>query len=205
MQLTEAKRNATFRLRRGTMQRDTAKELLYKYVKGENYRAHSLMVEAIMRKLAAELEPENIELWGIVGLLHDLDEESCDWASDMAVHGPASVEILKKEGLGDDVLYNAIRAHNPLNGYNAGTNIEYACLAADPMSGFIAAIAKGYPDKKVASVKETSILKRFKEQRFAQGASRPYMLSIEKTGMPLETFARLALEALVEAADDVGL
>jgi len=187
------------------MNREAAKDLLFKYVKGERYRTHSLMVEAIMRKLAEKLDPDNVELWGVVGLLHDLDEESCDWFNNPPVHGPTSIEILKKEGLGDEVLYNAILAHNPLNGYKAKTKLEYACLAADPMSGFIAAVAKVYPDKKVSSVKAKSVLKRFGEERFAKGAKRSYMLAIEETGMAFEDFVPLALSALVEIADEVGL
>lgn len=187
------------------MEREKAFEILNKYVKGEFYIRHSLAVEAIMRKLAIKLDPDNIELWGIAGLLHDLDEESCDWKSDMSVHGPTSVEILKKENFGNETLYNAIMAHNPKCGYRAKKDIEYACLASDPMSGFIAAIAKGYPDHKVKSVKVSSILKRFKETRYASGASRPYMLAIEKTGIDLEEFATLALEAMCEIDEILGL
>ena len=48
------------------------------------------------------------------------------------------------------------------------------------MSGFIKAIAQIYPDKKVSSVKSKSVLKRFKETRFAAGANREYMISIER-------------------------
>ena len=54
------------------MDRNTAFEILKKHVKEDFYIKHSLGVEAIMRKLAAKLEPNNIELWGIAGLLHDL-------------------------------------------------------------------------------------------------------------------------------------
>lgn len=187
------------------MEREKAFEILNKYVKEEFYIKHSLAVETIMRKLASKLDPDNIELWGIAGLLHDLDEESCDWKNDMSVHGPKSVEILKAEDFGDETLYHAIMAHNPKCGYKAKTNIEYACLAADPMSGFITAIAKGYPDHKIKSVKVSSILKRFKETRYASGASRPYMLAIEKTGIDLEDFAILALEAMCEIDEILGL
>ena len=66
------------------------------------------------------------------------------------------------------------------------------------MSGFIVAIAKGYPDKKIKSVKVSSILKRFKEKRYAKGANREYMAAIENTGITLEEFAELSLEALSE-------
>lgn len=187
------------------MNREQAFTILNKYVKEEFYIKHSLAVEAIMKELAEKLDPQNIELWGIAGLLHDLDEESCPWQEDMATHGPKSKEILISEGFDNEVLYNAIMAHNPLCGYTAKTNIEYALLAADPMSGFIAAIAKGYPDHKVASVKISSILKRFKEKRYARGANRDYMLAIENTGISLEEFSTLALEAMVKIADQIDL
>ena len=95
------------------MTRDQAYEILTKYMKGENYITHSLAVEAIMKGLAKRLAPDEVEYWGIAGLLHDLDEEQCDWEHDLSVHGPTSVEILKKEGIDDPVLFGAICAHNP--------------------------------------------------------------------------------------------
>ena len=93
------------------MTRDQAYEILTKYMKGENYITHSLAVEAIMKGLAKRLAPDEVEYWGIAGLLHDLDEEQCDWEHDLSVHGPTSVEILKKEGIDDPVLFGAICAH----------------------------------------------------------------------------------------------
>ena len=118
------------------MTRDQAYEILTKYMKGEHYITHSLAVEAIMRGLAKRLAPDDVEYWGIAGLLHDLDEEQCDWQHDLSVHGPTSVEILKKEGIDDPILFGAICAHNPKSGVKAKTKIQYALLAADPMSGF---------------------------------------------------------------------
>lgn len=187
------------------MNRENAFKILKNYVKDDFYIIHSLAVEAIMKKLATRLAPNNIELWAVAGLLHDLDEECSNWQEDMSKHGPKSIEILKNENFGNDELYNAILAHNPLNGKVANTNIEYSLLAADPISGFIVAIAKGYPDKKLKSVKVSSILKRFKEKRYARGANRDYMLAIEKTGISLEEFANLSLQALQEIDDVLGL
>ncbi len=187
------------------MSREEAFKILNKYVKTEFYIKHSLAVEAIMRELAQRLDKDNVELWGIAGLLHDLDEESCPWKEDMKTHGPKSKEILIEEGFGNEVLYNAIMAHNPICGYKAKTNLEYALLAADPMSGFIAAIAKGYPDKKVKSVKVSSVLKRFKEARYARGANRSYMMAIEKTGISLEEFAELSLQAMCKIDKEIDL
>ena len=185
--------------------REQAHDILMKYMKGERYIQHSYAVEAIMRGLAKKLAPNDVEYWGIAGLLHDLDEEQCDWQNDLSVHGPTSVEILKKEGVEDQVLFDAICAHNPKSGVKAKTNIQYALLAADPMSGFVKAVAQIYPDKKVASVKHKSVMKRFNELRFAAGANRDYMEAIEFTGLSLDNLIDVALEEMCAIADELGL
>ena len=136
-----------------------------------------------MRGLAKRLAPDDVEYWGIAGLLHDLDEEQCDWQHDLSVHGPTSVEILKKEGIDDPILFGAICAHNPKSGVKAKTKIQYALLAADPMSG----------------------LKRFNEARFAKGANRDYMESIEFTGLMLEDLIDIGLEEMCAISDELGL
>ena len=187
------------------LNREQANELLHKYVKGEHYITHSYAVEAIMRGLAKRLAPEDVEYWGICGLLHDLDEETAPWRDDMATHGPVSAKILQDEGYGDPVMENAIMAHNPICGKKPETTLEYALIAADPMSGFIKAIAQIYPDKKVASVKHKSVNKRFKETRFAAGANRQFMMEIEKTGISWDEFIDIALESMREIADEIGL
>lgn len=185
--------------------REKAHEILLKYMEGERYIQHSYAVEAIMRGLAKKLAPSEVEFWGIVGLLHDLDEEQCDWQNHPEVHGPTSVELLKKEGVEDEVLHDAICAHNPMSGVKAKTNLQYAVLAADPMSGFVKAVAQIYPDKKIASVKHKSVMKRFNETRFAAGANREYMEAIEYTGLELEDLVDVALEEMGAISDMLGL
>lgn len=185
--------------------REQAHDILMKYMKGERYIQHSYAVEAIMKGLAKRLAPDEVEYWGIAGLLHDLDEEQCDWQHNMSVHGPTSVEILKKEGIDDSVLGDAIKAHNPKCGMKAKTNLQYALLAADPMSGFVKAVAQIYPDKKIASVKHKSVMKRFNELRFASGANRDYMEAIEFTGLSLDDLIDVAMEEMGAIADVLGL
>lgn len=187
------------------MNREEAYGILTKYMKGEKYIKHSLAVEAIMKGLARKLEPENEEYWGIVGLLHDLDEEHCNWKEHPEVHGETAVEILKKEGIDDTVLFDAICAHNPASGVKAKTKLQKAVYAADPMSGFCNAIALCYPDKKIASVKVKSVLKRIPERRFAAGANREAMLSIENLGIEMEEFAQIALDSMKQISEELGL
>lgn len=187
------------------MNREQAESILKKYMIGENYLQHSYAVAAIMEGLAKKLAPEDVEYWWCVGLLHDLDEEHCPWKEEPETHGPTSIELLKKEGIEDRVLFDAICSHNPASGVKAKTTLQYAILAADPMSGFIKAVAQIYPDKKLASVKMKSIRKRFNELRFAAGANRDYMESIEFTGMMLEEFMQIAYDAMLPIADKLGL
>lgn len=178
--------------------REKAYEILEKYMKGTMYLEHSKAAEAIMRKVAEKLEPTQVEFWGICGLLHDLDEEHCEWKEHPELHGPTSVEMLKKEGIDDQELFDAIMSHNPRCGKKASKKLEYALLASDPMSGFIKAIAQIHPDKKVCNIKPKSVIKRFKETRFAAGANREYMMNIERTGIPYAEFVDMALDAMKE-------
>ena len=175
-----------------TLTREKANELLHKYVKANHYIVHMYAVEAIMRGLAERLAPEDVEYWGIVGLLHDLDEETCDWKNDMSTYD-------------DQVLIDAICAHNPESGVIAHTTLQYAILAADPMSGFVKAVAQIYPDKKLASVKPKSIKKRFNETRFAKGANRQFMMAIEETGITFDEFILIAMDSMKKISDVLGL
>ena len=102
-------------------------------------------------------------------------------------------------------MFNAICAHNPICGVKAKTELELALLAADPMSGFVKAVAQVYPDKKIASVKPKSVKKRFREERFAAGANRRYMKAIEKIGIPYDDFILIALEEMGAIAEEIGL
>ncbi len=187
------------------MQRQKAVEMLERYVTTEHIKTHSLAVECVMKSLALKFAPEDIEKWAITGLLHDLDNDVCGWQDDMGRHGPKTVEILKSENFGDDQMYHAILAHNKATGIERESIFDKALYAADPITGFITAIALVYPDKKLASVKLKSITKRMKEKRFAAGADREAMMSIEELGISFEEFAQLALDAMNEISDELGL
>lgn len=177
---------------------EEANKILHKYMKGDMYLSHSLAVSLIMRNVAKKIEKDKEEEYAVVGLLHDLDEEHCDWKNDIKVHGNVSCEILAKEGVNDVKLYEGIKAHNPYSGKKAETKMEYAVLASDPMSGFIKAVAQIYPDKKVANVKSSSVKKRLKEARFASGANRDYMNKITNVGITMDEFIDISLDAMKE-------
>ncbi|GAA3643658.1 HD domain-containing protein [Asaccharospora irregularis] len=188
--------------------RDRAEEILKKYLKSEYLITHSYAVEAVMRALARKLEPEKEEEWAITGLLHDLDADMLNYKEDPEeekLHALKGVELLKEEGFGNEYMYQAIKAHNESNGTKRINVIDTAIYAADPITGFINAITLVYPDKKISSVKVKSITKRMKEKRFAAGANREAMMSIEEIGIPFAEFAQISLEAMQEISDKLGL
>lgn len=187
------------------MNREKAITMLSKYVKTPHIIKHCYAVESVMRSLARKIEPDKEDLWGIAGLLHDLDNDLVDWKTDMSLHGPKTIEILKIEKFGNEEMYHAICAHNSANGTIVQNKFDRALYAADPITGFINAITLVYPDKKISSVKVKSIIKRMKESRFAAGANREAMKSIELLDIPFEEFAELSLKSMVEISDVLGL
>jgi len=187
------------------MDREKALEILHQYLHTENLLKHSFAVEAVMKALAERLAPEKIEEWSIAGLLHDLDADLVDYKSNPQLHGKKSVEILKEHNFGTPEMLHAIMAHNQATGAKLKSDFDIALYAADPITGFITAIALVYPDKKLSSVKVKSITKRMKEKSFAAGADRDTMRSIERVGIPFPEFAKISLEAMQEISDVLGL
>ena len=185
--------------------RDRAIEILTAHLKTEYLVRHSYAVEAVMRALGKKFEPERENLWAITGLLHDLDADLVDYRSHPELHGPRALEILKEEGFGDEEMYHAIMAHNKYTKTPIKSALDRAIYAGDPITGFINAITLVYPDQKIAKVKVKSITKRMHETRFAAGADREAMWSIEELDMDFADFAELSLNAMKEIADVLGL
>jgi len=184
------------------MDRERALDFLDRHVKADNLRKHCLATEAVMRALAGHLG-EPVELWGLTGLLHDLDfEETADRPE---VHGLKTVFILAGTDLPAEAL-EAIRAHNAEGlGLERKTRLDFALTCAESITGLIVATALVYPDKRLASVKPKSILKRMKEKDFARGVDRDLVRLCEKIQVPLSDFAALSLQAMQGISNEIGL
>jgi len=184
------------------MTRDEALALLRQYIPQENLFNHCLATEAIMRALAQRLG-QNEEMWGIAGLLHDLDYHQTKDAMDR--HGLITADILKERGVCEEII-NAIKAHNAANlGMQRTKLFEHALTAAECITGLIVATALVYPDKKLSSVKPQSIIKRMKQKEFARSVNRDHIRECELIGIPLEDFATLSLAAMCAISDQLGL
>ncbi len=184
------------------MNRSAAIELLKEYVKSPNMINHCLASEAVMRAIAEKLG-RDADLWGLAGLLHDLDVELVE--GDMTRHGKETARILREQGT-DEKMIDAILMHNEsASGKERCTEFQHALAAGETITGLIVATTLVYPDKKLKSVKPKSITKRMKEKNFAASVRRENILECEKLGIPLPEFAALCLGAMQSISDEIGL
>ena len=184
------------------MERTEALNLLREYVNDEKMRIHCLSSEAVLRALARHLK-EDEDKWGLAGLLHDIDVEMTD--ADPRRHALEAKHILGPYNLDPEII-DAIEMHNEMaTGKDRSTLLQHALAAGETITGLIYATTLVYPDRKIASVKPKSVVKRMKEKSFAASVSRDHILECEKIGIPLQEFAELSVNAMREISDEIGL
>lgn len=183
------------------MDRQTAYEELAVRLENNNLIKHSLAVEAIMRKLSEYLQ-EDIEQWGLAGLLHDIDYDKV--GGDMQKHGQVGAEILEGLNVNPTVIY-AVRSHNPALGVARRRKIDKALYCADPLSGLLTACALILPDKKLKDVDTQFVMKKLHEKSFAKGANREQIAACEEIGLSVEKFIELGLSAMQEIHEQLEL
>ena len=180
--------------------REEAEKLVKKYIKKRNWFLHVTAVEAIMRDLAKHLG-ENEDLWGLTGLLHDIDFEETMKTPER--HGLEAEKILK--GIVPDNVIQAIKAHNSLTKIEPENPMEKALIASDAVSGLIIASALVMPSKKLSEVRLETLIRKFKDKSFARGADRKRILICEELGLSRDGFLKLALESLQKISSRLGL
>jgi len=183
------------------MDRQQAFTFLKDNLKDEYTVKHCLALEAIMRALAKRFN-EDAEKWGLTGLMHDVDWDLTK--EDMANHSLRGAEMLEKAGFPEDIVYE-VKAHNEAHGFQHKTLMGRCLGAADNLTGLIIACALVQPDKRLASVRPESVLKKFKNKGFAAGTDRERIRKCEEFGIPLQEFITLGLSAMQEIAPELGL
>jgi len=175
--------------------------LVEEKIQNLNLRRHMLATEAVMRALARRLGQDE-ELWGLTGLVHDIDLES--GGADPAQHALLAAGWL--EGKLPTEAVQAIRAHNGEHlGLTRSTPLEHGLAAAETLTGLVTAAALILPSKKIADLKAKSVLKRMKEPRFAAGANREIIRESERLGVPVDGFIELGVEAMRAIGPALGL
>jgi len=183
------------------MNRQDAWELLCEYTQSENLRRHALAVEACMRYYA-RLWGEDEELWGIVGLLHDLDY---DQHPSLEEHPFVGMEMLRQRGYSEEVV-RAVGAHADHTGIPRQTRMEHALFACDEITGFVTAVALVRPNKKLAEVDAAAVRKKMKDKAFARAVSREDLLKgAEEIGLPFDEHVQHVICAMSTIAEKLGL
>lgn len=184
------------------MTRNDADLLLKEYVKSDRMLNHCYASEAVMRALAVKFG-EDEEKWGMAGLLHDIDIEVTD--ADLSRHCLEAEKILAAKGIDNEVVEAIVRHNETATGRKRETRLQHALAAGETITGLIVATTLVYPDKKLASVKPKSVVKRMKEKAFAASVNREIIMECELIGIPLNEFAELSISAMLQISDRLGL
>ncbi len=164
---------------------------------------HHLGAEIVMRAFAQKFN-QDPELWGICGLLHDMDwEYTKDTPNE---HTKKAAEILRAEGV-DEIIIHAVQAHHPSASDIEPSNLMEKCLyTTEELTGLMIACALVQPDKKLASVKADSVLKKLKTKGFARGVNRDVVNQApEVLSLPMEEVIQISLAAMQSIASQLGL
>ena len=182
--------------------REPAGEGLCEYNDSDSLRKHALTVEGVMRHFAGLYPGEDPELWGVVGLLHDLDYEKYP-----DQHCTKTQEILREKGA-DEVIVRGTASH----GYGLCCDIEpvstmeKVLFTIDELSGLITAAALMRPSHSVLDMEPKSVKKKFKDKRFAAGVNREVILQgAERLGMEMDTVIAETIRGMQEVAEAIGL
>ena len=181
--------------------RESAWGLLTEFTQSESLRKHAVAVEACMRAYAQKYSGD-VELWGVVGLLHDFDYDQYPSLEDHPYKGN---QILKERGYSDEIR-RAIMSHAEYTGVTRDSQMEKALFACDELAGFITACALVKPNKSIAEVEAKSVRKKMKDKAFARSVKREDILQgAAELGVDLEEHIGFCIEAMQGIAGELGL
>jgi putative nucleotidyltransferase with HDIG domain len=181
------------------MNRTDAFALLTTHLKNKNLVKHCLSVEACMRAMAARLGHDP-EIWGLAGLVHDLDYELTEKSPE--THTTETVRILSELGYAPAVIH-AVQAH--ASKVACEGPMDWAIYSIDPLTGLIIAATLMHPEKKIAKIDLEFVKRRYKEKSFARGARREEIEESRNLGLELDEFISICIGAMQTIAADLGL
>lgn len=177
--------------------REDAKSLLFEFTESDSLQRHGLAVEQVMRKYAKQYH-EDVEEWGITGLLHDFDYEKYPT---MEEHPYVGNEILEKRGYNLNIR-TAIMGHADYTNVMRINLMAKVLFAVDELTGFIFAVTYVRPSKSIHEVKVKSVTKKLKDKRFAASVSRDDIdRGIEELGVDRNEHIQFVIDALKEKAE----
>ena len=176
--------------------------ILREYVKSEGLIRHALAVEAVMRYFAEIFCEKEVDKWGAIGLLHDIDYERYPDKHCLMVR-----EILSPSGFPEDYI-RAIESHGYkiVNDIEPVHTMEKALYAIDELTGLIAAVVVLRPGKSVMDLSVNSVKKKWKQKGFASGVNRSVIAEgAAMLGMELDMLIEHTIKGMQTAAEEIGL
>lgn len=183
------------------MTRDEALSIVREYVKNENLIKHMLSVEAAMR-FYAEKFGEDVEAWGLLGLIHDFDWEIHPTLEE---HPTRGAPILRERGLAEDLIQD-ILSHGVGTGVPRDTLRRKALMACDEITGLVTAVALVRPSRSLMDLEVKSVRKKWKDKAFAAGANRDEITAATaEFGVDLWEHVGNVILAMRKIAPELGL
>src|SRR6478736_4491401 len=183
------------------LSREEAWDLLTEWVQSESLLRHCLAVEAAMRAYARR-DGEDEELWGVVGLLHDMDYER---HPDLETGHPrvALAELERRDV--DPVVVRAIASHADFLGVSRDSQLERTLYAVDELSGFVLACAYVRPEG-LRGMTPKSVKKKLKQPSFAAAVNRDEVRhGADELGVDFDEHVAFVIAALAERESELGL
>lgn len=181
--------------------RDDAWALLCEWVQSPSLRRHCLAVETAMRAYA-DRYGESPDAWGLVGLIHDFDFER---HPDLTEHPYVGAGALRERGYPEWVV-QAVLSHADDPDHPRTTTLEKTLFAVDELTGFLSAVALVRPSRAIADVKPSSVRKKMKDKRFAQGIHRDALTrGAVELRVPFDDHVAFVIQAMAANADALGL
>lgn len=181
--------------------REDALNLLKKYTKQQGLIRHALSVEAVMARFARKFNGDEQE-WRIIGLVHDLDYEMFP-----DKHCKKCVELFEKEGWPETYI-RAVVSHGwgICSDVKPESMLEKTLYAVDELTGLVASAALVRPSKSILDIKAKSVVKKFKDKRFAAGVDRQVILNgARMLNMELSELITETILGMRPVAEEIGL
>ena len=175
------------------MTRETAYQILTKYLKNDKLIKHSLAVEEVMKVLAFHLGG-NPDEWGITGLLHDADYDRTKGHPEL--HGK---ELFKLEPNSiPTTVEHAILAHNSeFTKVQPTTPLDFALYCCDELTLIIMKLGMSTKSKKITELTPNDLLGRLRQKNFAKDAHKEHIYAcVTKLKIPFEEFVTITLKAM---------
>jgi predicted hydrolase (HD superfamily) len=174
--------------------RKQALVLINKYLKNEKIIKQSFIVEAILKKIAKILGKDE-ELWGLTGLLHNLDYEYT--SEELEKRCSLSAQIL--EGLLPENCVNAIKANNYMySDYVPSTSLDKSLIATTAVTTFIINVNNSLVSKKIHEIDVNTLVNKLNDTNFTDGLIRNRILLCADVGIDLRDFLQISLNIFKE-------